>query len=231
MEVRNLVLNPAKRTTYSNIITKGIKSNVVITPEIIINKQEVSRKKNGTVVYDMSLNKDFWKNIKEPINVVIDEAHSIINSRRSMSKVNVIMSDWMSLIRRVLGADSTGYGELVLITQLYNRIDIIAREMATQIRFHRCHYLKECLNCGKKWKEHNDMPEPQWNCTRCKSHNIKKFNHIIEVFHFRNMDFFLDWEQDGRPTYHRHYYVRDIEKYFGNYDTLQWDNMFSTLYE
>ena len=134
LAVREMFVNKLNRKTYSNIITKNLKNVVPITPRMIIKEEIVTYKKNRKTgkeepVYKHTLNVKFWKDIKEPINVVLDEAHSIINARRSMSKINIIVTDWIALIRRVLGQSESGYGELVLISQLANRIDVIAREM------------------------------------------------------------------------------------------------------
>lgn len=72
----------ANRKTYSNIKTK-LKNQVNINPSMIIKKEVVDtkKKKDGTIepVYEYKLNIDYWKGIKEPINVILDEAHSIIN--------------------------------------------------------------------------------------------------------------------------------------------------------
>ena len=226
--------NKTNRLTYSNIMTKGLKNNKVIDPTMIVNKQQVDvkKKRNGDVepVYELKLNVDFWKEITDPINVVLDEAHSIINARRAMSKVNIIVNDWLALIRRVLGASESGYGELVLITQLPNRIDIIAREMATQVRYHRCHFTKTCNSCAYSWRETSDHPEALWTCPVCNDYKIKKHSHRIEIWHFKNMSSYTAWNEWGMQSFHRHYFVNDIEKVFPKYNTLQWDNMFSDLY-
>lgn len=232
--VREIYLNQNRRLTYSNIKTKKIKHNKLISGKMIISKtiKDYKKKKTGEnePVYELSLNVDYWKSIKEPINVVLDEAHTIVNARRSMSKVNQITTEWLALIRRVLGSSDSGYGELTLISQLPNRIDIIAREMATKIKWHLCHYVKVCKKCEFKWQENSDVPEPAWNCLKCRSHYIFKCNHIIEVWHFRDMNHFLAWKQFGERSYHSHYFINDIEKYFPLYNTLSWDNMFSEFY-
>ena len=181
-------------------------------------------------VYKSTLNIDYWKQIKEPINVVLDEAHSIINARRAMSKINLIITDWLALIRRVLGAAEAGYGELVFISQLANRLDIIARDMATNIIYTVCHYYKLCKKCGLTWKENSEMPEGWLECPKCKSYNIKKFNHILEVWHFPNISYYNMWKDFNQKTFYKHYYLYDIENYFHLYDTLQWDNLFSEFY-
>ncbi len=229
-EVREIFLNKNNRKTYSNIQTKGIKHNITIKPEMIVQKKEKGQSRKGEIKYDLALNTEFWKGIKEPINVVLDEAHTLVNPRRSMSKVNIILTDWLALVRRVLGQTSAGYGTLVLISQLPNRIDVIAREMATQVRYHLCHYIMTCNKCRHSWGEDSDMPEPRPNCPRCGNQDLKKHHHRIEVWCFDGISSFLAWKTLGQDTYYDHYMVKDIEKYFPHYDTLQWDNMFSELY-
>jgi hypothetical protein len=161
---------------------------------------------------------------------VIDEAHAIINARRSMSKVNVIITDWLALIRRVLGQTTTGFGELVFITQLPNRIDLIARDMATQVRYHICHYFKTCNKCKYTWRETSETPEEEWRCRHCGTFDILKHSHRIEVWHFSGMAAYNMWKDMGVNSFYRHYLINDIEKYFPLYDTLQWDNMFNQYY-
>lgn len=232
--VREMYLNKSRRKTYSNVMT-SLKSQININPEMIIKRDIVDYKKNRKSgeqepVYSYKLNLDYWKQIKEPINIVLDEAHSIINARRSMSKINIIVSDWIALIRRVLGQAEAGYGELVFISQLPNRIDIIARDMATNILYTRCHYLKSCKRCGVTWRENSEMPESLNECPVCKSWQLKKYNHNVEVWHFKNMQYFNMWNDFQQKSFYKHYVVTDIEEYFKYYDTMQWDNLFSAYY-
>ena len=234
LAVRDMAMNLNDRKTYSNIQTK-LPNQVDISPDMIIHKEIVDYKKNrksgeSEPVYKYSLNVDFWKNIKEPINVILDEAHTILNSRRAMSKTNIIVSDWIALIRRVLGSTDSGFGELTFITQLSNRIDIIARDMATKIIYTICHFLKTCESCGATWKENSEMPEGFIVCPYCKNNKIQKHSHKIEVWHFPSIQTFLAWHQMGQKTYYKRYYVNNIEDYFPLYNTLQWDNMFSNFY-
>ena len=233
--VRDMALNLNNRNTYSNIITKNIKNQITITSKMIIKKEIEDHKKNKKTgelepVYRFTLNKEFWKNIKEPINVTLDEAHSILNARRSMSKVNIVITDWLALIRRVLGESEQGMGDLIMITQLPNRIDIIARDMASNINYHICHYTKGCWDCSTTWTENSEMPEPLWNCPECYSNNIKKFGHTIEVYSFGSMKDYEFWRDFSQETYYKHYLINDIEDYFPCYDTMQWESMFSDLY-
>lgn len=227
------MMNATGRKVYSNIITKHLPNNHLIKPDYIFKKEliDTKTKRDGTVepIYQLAVNKEFWQNIKEPISVVLDEAHSIIDSRRSLSKKSKIVLEWVALIRRSLGSAESGYGELHFITQLPKSIDTRARQMATQVRLHICHYLKTCNICGTTWQETNTEAEPSWQCMRCGSYKLRKHSHKIEVYHFANMQMYEGYEYFGMKSYHRHYFVNDIEKVFPLYDTLQWDNLFSEL--
>jgi len=223
-------LNQSMRDTYANIKT-SLPNCQMLKSEMIIKKEQVGVRKNGEAIYDFKLNVDFWKSIGKPINVVLDEAHTMFNARKSMSKVNIIMTDWLALIRRVLGQAESGYGELVLISQLANRIDIIAREMATNVRWHVMHYSKTCMKCGYTWQEDSDSPEPIWACESCGCFKIKKHSHYCEVWHFGSMQAYETYRSFGMSTFHMHYIISDIEKYFTLYDTFSWESLTSTLYE
>ena len=228
--VREIIQNKSHRHYFSNIKTKKTKNNHLIDSSMIIKTHTEVPEGCRKPVTTYSLNVDFWKKtIKKygAISVVIDEAHTVMNSRKFNSKINIIMTDFLALIRRVLGQSSDGYGELILISQLSSRLDVIARSMATAVHYHVCHYQKTCLKCGYTWQEHNEVPETCWNCPKCNSTRIKKHNHIIEVWHFKDMQIYENWKLYGMKTYHRHYFIKDIEDYFSNYDTLQWDNMIS----
>lgn len=232
--VRELALNMNNRRTYSNIHT-DLKNQTDISPDMIIKKEIVDSKVNRKTgesepVYKLTLNSEFWKNIGEPINVMIDEAHTILNSRRAMSKTNIIVSDWLALIRRVLGSTDAGFGELTFITQLANRIDIIARDMATNVIYTIAHYIKTCEHCGASWQENSEMPEGYLVCPICSRIKIFKHSHKLEVWHFPNISLYQNWHDYGQKTFYKHYILNDIENYFKHYNTLQWDNMFSSMY-
>ena len=229
-----MALNLNNRITYSNIKTE-LKNQTDIASDMIIKKEIVDYKKNRKTgddepIYKLALNVDYWKSIKEPINVVLDEAHTILNARRAMSKLNIIVGDWLALMRRVLGATDAGFGELTLISQLWNKIDINARDLATNILYTICHYIKTCKNCGSSWQENSEMPEGYIICPVCGTSEIKKHSHNLECWHFPNMQLFQIWHSFGQKTFYKHYIIRDIETYFPLYNTLAWDNMFSELY-
>jgi len=240
MEVRNIEQTP-DMTTYSNIQT-NLKNQIDIDPSMIVKKKLMDYKKSkitgeNVPIYEYKPNLPYWIKAtkKAPVNIVIDEAHSIISSRKSMSKLNQCINDWIALIRRVVGENTQYEGELVLITQLWGRIDKVAREMATQIRYHKCHYNKSCLDCGLTWNETSEMAERYMKCPRCSTRNLFKFNYIVEIWKFRSMINFIQWNsgftgQKGKRPYYNHYFIKNVEKYFPMYNTLQISNMFSEYY-
>ena len=229
--IKDLVTKMNRIPTYSNIkMLKNVANVIEIKGEMVINKEVIGYKKNGEEIKKLSLNEDFWKNIPKPCNVILDEAHNLLNARRSSSSVNLIMGDYLALLRRILGESSYIGGDLILITQLERRIDIIAKEMAHQVRYYLCHFRKECQQCGCSWRENSDTAEQIKFCPRCDSHLIKKKDFVIECWHFKGNDLYSLWKNDGVKTYHRHYFFNDIEDYFPYYDTVQWENLLSEFY-
>lgn len=232
--VRDLVRNPSTRKTYTNIDVKRLKNAVKITPDMLIKKEVKKVKRDGTSEYDYKFNREFWQSVIEKegsINVVIDEAHIYFNPRRSMSKLNIIMSDFLAMLRRILGSSDGGGGELILITQLPRRIDVIAREMATKVQHCICYYDKHCLTCGFTWAETNETSDQSWKCLRCNSERVKKEHIEIHVREFRNMNAFDLWIEYGARQYYARYTITDIESYFDYYNTLQWDDLFTEFFE
>jgi len=229
--VREIFKDHLRIKTYSNIIT-SLPQQITISKDKIVKKEIVDYKKNKKTgedkpIYEETLNIDYWKQLNEPINVILDEAHTILNSRQAMKKQNILVTQWLALIRRVLNQGEGLSGDLTFITQLPNRLDIIARDMATHVRYHICHYRKTCNACGSRFKETSQTPEPLKYCPVCGKPKLIKHSHIIEALHFNSMCSFNAWNIEGMKTYYRRYYIKDIEKYFPLYNTLQWENMFS----
>ena len=79
---------------------------------------------------DSRVNFGFWQQEtkKHPFDIYLDEFHNVMSSRRSISKKNVLLSDWLSQIRKILG-QSEKYN-LYLLTQKLRRIDINSRDLA-----------------------------------------------------------------------------------------------------
>lgn len=218
--VRDIIRNENGFKTYSNINIFGDKKVIPLKTEMII-KFEEDKKGNRL---PKEVNVDFWKNIKEPCNIVLDEVHTLLNARRR-DKLNTIMNDWVALLRRVIGSAESGHGEMILITQLPRRIDVIERELANKIRYCICHYAKMCRDCESRWTETSETSKPLWKCPTCGKNDIKKYNHMIECFEFSDIQKFNMWDAFKEKTYFSHYIIKDIENYFKYYDTLQWESL------
>jgi len=228
--VREMILYPNDYTTYSNIKIKGAKNCKLITRDMIIKTDVIGQKKNGENITKDVFNEDFWREAskEESINVVIDEAHTILNARNSMSKKTRCLLDFLAMIRRIVQNNVKGtYGSLTLISQLERRLDVVAKEMSSQVRYHICHYTKTCKKCELTWQENNEESEPLYECPRCHWGHIVKYNHQIEVWFFNSMDNFYLWKYRGSKTHYKHIMITDIEDYFKFYNTLQWEDMIS----
>jgi hypothetical protein len=228
--VREMVKDPLRLKTYSNIITT-LPYQITIDKSMIVKKEIVDYKTNKKTgdknpIYEETLNMDYWKAHTEPINVILDEAHAILNARQAMKKSNILFTQWLALIRRILNQGEGLSGDLTFITQLPNRLDVIARDMATQIRYHIAHYLKQCTSCNAIFKETSQTPEPLKYCLQCGKPTLQKKKHTIEVFYFSSMAHFNAWSIENIKTYYKHTYIQDIENYFSLYNTLQWEHMF-----
>lgn len=233
--VRQIMRSEDGRKTYSNIQMIDVPNNVVINRNMLLTEEAVTaivngrpKTKNKTV-----FNKEYWKKVIEEeksINVCIDEAHTIFNSRRSQSAVNVAMTDFLAMLRRVIGSTEAGTGELILITQLLRRLDPVIREMANRVIYHRCHYDLVCQKCQARYKETNDRWNKRTGCDYCEDVTIKDMKRekfIIEVWWFGGEQDFYLWYDLRKKTYLRHFIVTDIESVFPHYNTLQWDDLFS----
>jgi DNA-directed RNA polymerase subunit RPC12/RpoP len=227
--------------TYSNIKTK-FNNQININPSMIVKKELVDYKKNKVTgsndpIYKFKPNLEYWQKAtkKQPINIVIDEAHSIFSSRKSMSRLNQCIGDWIALVRRIVGENDQYEGELIMITQLWHRLDRIIREMATQIRYHKCHYMKTCMDCGISWNETSEMAEKYKQCPMCLSRELFKHSYMIEIWKFKSMDNYVLWNSGysgskGSRPYYQHYFVKNIEQYFPMYSTMQISDLFSEYY-
>lgn len=228
--VMDMMEDKSGKITYSNIVTKGIRTVVPISSDMIVKKEivkTITRKDGKTEpVYKMAVNKEFWQTVKKPCSVTLDECHTILNARNSMSGMSKKVTEWLALLRRVLCSKDGTTGHLTMISQLDNRIDIIARDMATNVRYHRCHYMVRCRRCGSVWQEHNDIPEPAELCV-CGEYRLERYGHVVEVWHFVNISMYQRFIFYGERTFHSHYVINNISDVFGRYDTLQWDNLIS----
>ena len=237
--VKDLVdneINPYGCHTFSNIITKTkgkykISKNHVINRDMLIHKELVKVKKTGEEVYKYVFNKEQWLKFKEKygsFSVVLDEAHTLIDARRFNSRQNTCMNDFLALIRKICNTPDTD-SSLTLISQLHNRIDLNARQLATEVRYHICVYTKVCNKCGAYWDEHSEMSDYKKlkKCPKCNWYGLKKINHRLVVHFFNNMKEYEDWFYNKNDTMFVTIKINNISKYFNYYDTYQLSDLIS----
>jgi len=96
------------------------------------------------IMKDKKVNWDFWKQMqKHRFDLYIDELHNLMPSRRAMSTQNVLINNWLSQIRKILG--SSKYDHFYVITQRPNSIDVHFRELAHQWWFMSSQELRDTV--------------------------------------------------------------------------------------
>jgi hypothetical protein len=213
---------------YTNIKTEGLPNVHPLAYDMIIKKEDTGKVSKGQPVCEYKLNKEFWESVPKPVSVILDEVHNILSSRSSMSHVNKIATKWLSLLRKMVGQNDTGYGDLICITQLSGSADVILRSMAHQVVYFINFYKKHCRTCEWTWKENSDMPEQRTTCKRCGGHDLYKSDFRTLMMKFSSVPNFDMWKmyKDPRIPYCTRW-ITGSEKYFKNYDTLQIDDLFS----
>ena len=217
--VREMVINQdSGRTTYTNIVTKNIKNVIRIQPQDIITK-------SGDKKPSYDLNVDFWNTRDKPLNILWDEVHLTANSRMSMSKVNMILSRFIAMARRITGFDDRGYGHFTFIAQKDRTIDVNIRDLCNEIIYHIGRWILHCQDCGTKLWVNSEMQQLD-KCIRCKSWNIRKENLMIEQLKFSEWNDFYAWTNKIKGKWwYEHTIVTDIDRFFDRYDTMQMENI------
>ena len=101
-----------------------IKKDNVITQEI------TGKTPRGKDVIEMKVNWEFWNKQKKKhgnYHIFLDECHNLFHSRQSMKKFNVLGTQWISQIRKLLGASETTH--IYLMSQKIKRIDSAFRDL------------------------------------------------------------------------------------------------------
>lgn len=135
----------------------------------------------------MKLNFDFWKEQTKlgSYDIYLDEFHNVMNARRAMSKGNVLLSDWLSQIRKILGQSERNH--LYLLTQKLRRIDVNSRDLAHL-----------AIKCEKQEYKKIEIPTEIYEDGQIK---IKAMPMVIIYKHFfRDCDALNAYEQYGINT-------------------------------
>ncbi len=228
MAVRDIL--SSSRVTYTNIALKGIKSPRIrtISNEDVVEEYVAGEKKDGTEILKKRLNVEFWKKVPKPVDVIFDEAHSIINSRFSASNQNKVWMQWVKLIRKMIGGSAGHYGEFLWIAQLPRNIDVDVRDMTGMYCYHILWSWLECKKCGFKLRRNSEMTSRKYKfCLNCGNDDFYEYGHKIRQWELRGYDnclFFQDLPMQEKLRINNKVIV-DIEKYFGKYDTLQYEGL------
>jgi len=129
--IKELVERSEYSEAFVNFKTKKIPGVSRIKMDWIIGSKEVDGKKKKTVNYA------HWNQLRQDkrrYSIYLDEVHNILHSRMSMSKQNILMSMWLSQVRKIFGEGEKDH--LYVISQKLRRIDISLRDLA--------HWIIEC---------------------------------------------------------------------------------------
>jgi len=110
-----------KKFVFVNFELKNVKNYHRIKVKDIL----IEREKNA---YD--INWSFWNEMAlkyKGYSIVLDEVHNLIHSRRSMTSMNILMSKWVSQIRKILCDSEENH--LYLISQTLRKIDVDFRDL------------------------------------------------------------------------------------------------------
>ncbi len=207
---REIINDGSGMTTYSNIdINKSVKNHVKIDESSIIKTEEDDKGKQK-----FSLNWDFWQKKKKPLSICWDEIHLSANSRASMTKKNNIIVQFIAMGRRITGMDKRGYGKLTFIAQTEFSVEKYIRHLANEFRYHTMHYVQHCNDCNLgSWKTSEDIDNMQ--CLFCSSYDTERKHFRLKVEQYIGLTNYIMNNKSAS------WWVGDIEKYFGTYDTHQ----------
>lgn len=218
--VREILNDGSGKKTYSNVIIKGTDNYVNIKPQHVIKKHFDGKK----TVFD--LNTSYWEKQPKPLNILWDEVHLTANSRASMSRVNMVLSRFIAMARRITGFDERGYGHLTFVAQKDRTIDVNIRDLASEISYHKSMWVLRCKKCGFKLAVNSEMQQIE-RCVSCFSWDIVKENLSIIIYRFNSWEKFYRWQVTDEKLYFKKEIILDIHEYFKNYDTMQlsdiWD--------
>ena len=246
--VRKMVTSPGT-PKLSNIITKGLSHVKRLELANFIDRKQIGQMKTGKPIYEIKFNAPFWKALKRPVDVILDEAHSIVDSRSCTTKQNkIIAGEFVALIRKLLGS-AKGQGNLYILSQEPRKVDVRIRRDMQRFQYHVGYCKAVCTRCLKELSvlsqsrkfniqkalvkmgamkdESSEDPEPMETCAYCNGHDIHRFDHYMEVARFTSEDAMIEWlyTRDQRIPYH-HEMIGNLDKYFDFYDTYQIDNLF-----
>lgn len=171
---------------YANFELKNIENFHRLKISDIISTQTDGKKEIKKV------NWGFWESERikhKNFSIFLDEIHNIIHSRRSMSKTNILMSKWVSQIRKILQDSQTNH--LFIISQTIRKIDIDFRELAAIIV--ECHKIRMGKRIIIKQRYYEGLDNYLFR--RAKATRAFIGNKYFKYYDYRNLVTFSDSEE------------------------------------
>lgn len=193
---------------YVNFNIKD-KDSIRLKVSHIIKKDIIKVKKDGTPIYEQQINWDYWNKAKgEPFSIFLDEFHNIMHSRQSMTKQSILLSKWISQIRKVLSDSKIAH--LYLVSQKMSRIDVAARDL-----------MGEIIKVTKK-----ELPTKIPTLVMENNKLVKKMLPKIYIVksHFIGdyaSEKFESYEYgNGKPDYKTYFLANNFYKYYDTYELI-----------
>lgn len=99
-----------------------------------LHNNKAIRIKRADIVENKKVNWKFWNEARKKYknyHIILDEIHNIVNARRSMTINNVLMGEWMSQIRKVLGNKENT--NIIFLSQRIKKVDSAFRDLLHEI--------------------------------------------------------------------------------------------------
>jgi hypothetical protein len=185
---------------HANFKLHGITYNRMKWEQLIV---------QGEKKTDTRVNFEYWKEQtkKGSFDIYLDEFHNLMSSRRAVSKKNVLLSDWLSQIRKILGQSELF--NLYLLTQKLRRIDVNSRDLA------QC-----CILCQKQIIKNIKIP----TLVRRKNKLVKEKIPLCLIYKywFHNAEQLQAYELWGstKPFKVTRFIGNDYYKYYDSYEIV-----------
>lgn len=178
----------------------------------IIAEENIGEKRDGTPIIKKKINWDFWKELQgKEFNIFLDEVHNLIHARTSGSNVNILMTKWVSQIRKLLGSSEKNH--LYIISQRLNAVDIGFRELAEII-----------IYCQKYIPDDNDLIKTKIYDSRLNRYKYKMLPKTYVIRYFFIGEFALERYHSFIAMGGKTYDLRLMflaNEYFQYYDSYQ----------
>jgi adenylate kinase family enzyme len=127
-----LIVDKPNVFAFTNFSVMNIKHAQRLKFTDIIEEKLLVIGKKEKIVKD--INWQFWRDVRKEhpyFCIFLDEIHNIAHARRGMSSTSVLLSKWISQIRKIL-ADSE-HNHLYIISQEARKIDVDFRDLLDMI--------------------------------------------------------------------------------------------------